>query len=713
MRSLELAIGRVDFAVNQVRLTGGGTEQLTALEARLLRYLAERPGEAADQGELLQEVWGYQPDTKTRTVFNTVRRLREKVEVDPSNPEHILTIRGAGYCFLAQEQREVRAPTARSAPLPRPSDRFIGREEDIAALNERFSRGDRLVSLLGPGGQGKTRLALEYAARSQREGPTLVVDLVGARAEDIDARVASSLGDRNVDEGLAARPPALVVVDNAEGLTEALGPRLEQWLRTTGHDFLVTSRVVLGVRGESRMHLGPLPHADALGLLTDRTRRIEVALADDDARALLEPLEGMPLLIELVAARLSFVDPSDLRARLRTFLDQQAPSGHADRHATVSAILDDSWRLLSEEGQRALAQVSVFRGGFDLAAAEAVISIPAREPFALVQELTSHCLLRVQRQDGVRYTVHPLVRDVAAEKLTELGDLEATTARHVTHFTTRARQWTQAMLSQGSTGWANARRDLDNYRRAIECASGDELVWLLIAGCSVLASRLPSPVVRGWAERAVAVSSESRRPNALLARSVVLRNAGEPEEAIPDLMEAQELAQEAGDERLLGRVWNELGACALNTDPKEALDWYDKALEVHTRADDRPRIGATCGRIGLAHKMLGDMEEALSWMGRALAIHQEVGSRRNEANTLANIANIQGDPEGLRGALAIAREVDQPSLTASICADLALMIRDHEPDEARALADEARDIYVNMGEHRWAARLENAMAAPA
>ena len=196
--TLELTDCQIDLATGAVRTRGGATRQLRALERDVLAYLVDRVGETVTQAELLHEVWGYD-NVVTRTVYTTIRRLRQQIEADPTSPAHIVTQRGEGYQFVPARVQNVPLPT------------LIGRQAEIERIRERLSAGDRLITVSGPAGIGKTALANYLAATS--EVPATVVELSTVRT--LAALVSA------VAQGLGLHPAG--PGDAAERLGEQLG----------------------------------------------------------------------------------------------------------------------------------------------------------------------------------------------------------------------------------------------------------------------------------------------------------------------------------------------------------------------------------------------------------------------------------------------------------------------------------------------------------
>ncbi len=353
---------------------------------------------------------------------------------------------------------------------------FIGRAGEQAALGELVGAGARLITLVGAGGVGKTRLSLEWARAAEgtlrRDGVGLVFcDLSASRsADDACAAMARVLGaplaaDATTEEtvaqvgrALAELDRAVVILDNVEQLA-ALAPRLfEPWLALAPHvQIVATSRERLRLRGEQCLPVEPLglPPAgetapaviaasEAVVLFVARTRqvRLDFAITAADASAVaavVRALDGIPLAIELCAARMGVLAPGQILPRLARRLDLlvTGPRDAPARHATLRAALMWSWDLLEPWEQEALAQCSVFRGVFSLEAAEAVLVTPAGAPPVLdvIQSLHEKSLVRVSSPAGEpRYGLLESVRELAASMLAERAGTPAAEARHAAFF---------------------------------------------------------------------------------------------------------------------------------------------------------------------------------------------------------------------------------------------------------------------------------------
>lgn len=280
---------------------------------------------------------------------------------------------------------------------------FVGRVAELDLLDEAIAARRRLVTVVGPGGMGKTRLAAEVTTRARG----LFVDVsqaqtaqgvVGAVAGRLLGAAGSSVGE--LARALQHARPPVVVLDNVEQVFEALPETLGAWIRTTPHTtWIATSRRALSLPDEEVLALEPLEPGPAVQLFSEaRPAQLRVPLDPGGVRELVQLLDAMPLALEIAAARLSVMSLDDLLARLRTELAVLSdPLGRRPaRHRTLETTIAWSWDLLDDWQQDALAQASVFAGAFDLEAAEAVLQLGGRQVLDAIQSLAAHSLLQVR-----------------------------------------------------------------------------------------------------------------------------------------------------------------------------------------------------------------------------------------------------------------------------------------------------------------------------
>ena len=342
---------------------------------------------------------------------------------------------------------------------------FVGRDADIEAIDRLVSRGARLVTLLGPGGVGKTRLLNRVAQRldgayestlwcdlSSASSVSDVIGSVATAASGIafSAATTAMIAIERVGRALQRRGKCLLALDNLEQLEAAALPLLVRWLgEAPSLLVLTTSRVRLGLAGEVVHQVGPLSLAppeggssDALRLFEDRALGVRSAFSPEEsvvAGRIVALLDGIPLALEMAATRLGVLHPDELLQRLSRPLQllSSGVRGDPERHASLSRVLDESWELLGEDERRALAEIGVFVGGFTIEAAEAALAVRS-DVVGVLQRLVDSSLVRsvpsrTQRRRNAPYEV---VREYALERLVEEGRLDDVRVRHAIHFAT-------------------------------------------------------------------------------------------------------------------------------------------------------------------------------------------------------------------------------------------------------------------------------------
>jgi predicted ATPase len=621
--------------------------------------------------------------------------------------------------------------------LPAERDRFIGRSKALIELAATFAGGARLVTVLGIGGSGKTRLALRHGwdALGGHPGGVWFCDLsqavnfdgiIHAVAQGLQLPLGGSDPVPQIGGAIASRGVALVILDNFEQVARHAEESLGRWLQqATGATFLVTSREVLGITGECTLALPPLPDDDAAELFVQRARGAvsDFSLEADDQAAVAELvrlLDGLPLSIELAAARVRVMSPRTMLARMgERFKLLATPGGRRDRQATLRATLDWSWELLSEAERSALAQLSVFEGGFTLEAAEAVVDLTDSQdaPWEVdaVHALVQKSLVR--RLNERRFDLLKTVQEYVHPELGRAGMGQAVAAH------TRHARWFAALSEAEATSDLGA--DADNLvvacRRSVASGRQDEALGNLVNAWAVL--RLTGPfhlalqlaeavaampemgaiahshadVVAASALDALGRSKEAqariqsalrRLPagaaataRALCVLGEATANLGQSTAAERELTDALHAAQVHDDIEVQCRAHNALGALATRQARADrARPHYEQALELARRLGDKRWQGGLLGNLGMLDHMGGQTHQARSKYEQALAHANQTGDRRWEANTRCNLGLLLHD-EGrsdearvqFEAALQMARHMGHRQLEGTVLCNLGLL----------------------------------------
>lgn len=505
--------------------------------------------------------------------------------------------------------------SARKPAYTLPVDRFFGRQRELEAIAA--ARSERLVTLLGPPGIGKTRLARRYLEGTGADGSAHFCDVTTARnAGDLVATVARALGvlrAEDVGAAIADAGPVLIVLDNVEAIAAAAAQVIADWAaRAPEAAFLVTSRVRLGAPGELVIEVGPLDlDTDAVSLFTDRAR---VAPPPELVRA----LDGIPLAIELAAARSRILGPAKVLERL---------TRGRDVLSALRAAIEASWELLDETARSVLAQCSIFAGSFSVEAAEAVIEAP--EVVETLATLVDRSLLR-SSGDG-SFSLFASIRELAAERV---PDRPALALRH--------RAW---VLASTQPLWEEfARTGASRARKALAAAKDE----LLVLGDDPRAILYLEPTLAMESDHDSFVATLGRglakadEPD-LVARLLIGRGAaygirGHLAESLADAERAARIASDRATraEALMfcGVRHRSLGAF------EEARAVGEEALVVLGDAH-APRVEGACRAVlGLLLFELGEAEASRTSNLRARAIFDAAGDRWSEALPLANLAQL-------------------------------------------------------------------------
>jgi predicted ATPase len=644
-------------------------------------------------------------------------------------------------------------------------NRLVGRQQELARLTDLLAGEAALITLWGPGGAGKTAMLHHLG-----EARGVFCDLTEARTEadiiqSLGVVLALERGDyRELSDGdallevLRQRASTLFLLDNFEQVVHLARDTVGRWIdRCAQHRFIVASREPLGLRDEAVVEIGPLLEADAVSLFARAARSfrpldLRSARARDTVRRIVARLDGLPLAIELAAARLVLLDLDDLLERLdRQLRVLRSPRRTPQR--TVEETVRWSWDLLTRAEQRALAVCSVFRRSFSREAAEALIELDAREAgeppepsgLDLLQSLRMKSLVHPVGATA-RLRMFEAVREFAAQRLgARAADAER---RHAEVTLEVAEPGSRALdeLALESENLLAIHVRFERSEPALAARAALALHPLLLlrgpfethqavfdallesqTGCAGLPGLLEGRLrvargevlrVRGELAHARADLERGRRLSrrngdratelqAIRLLGAVTRMQGRVPEALRLLRQGLRRAREADDEQMIAVCLGELGTTlAARGRLRDAAAHHRMALDGHRRRGNRALEGIQLSHLGVATHRLGDAAEARRLHEAALTIHRELGNRRYEAADLSHLAfvhhqlnNLENGRRLYREALALCRAVCDRRLAAIVQCYLADLETDAgEVVRARELLREALGFHEQAGD---------------
>ncbi len=674
---------------------------------------------------------------------------------DLGEPEHLFQV---VHPDLPGDFPPLKSLDARPNNLPSQLTNFVGREREIAEV-KRLLGAARLVTLTGSGGAGKTRLALQVAAdvvEGYPDGVWLVEFAPVADPILVPKTVASALNvpeqpGRDITETLVdtlRSKVLLLVLDNCEHLLGACRDLAVTLLRLCPHTrILATSREGLGVPGETLWrvpslsvpedvrHLPPpeeLVLYDAVRLFADRavattpgftlTRKNAAAVTQVCQR-----LDGIPLAIELAAARVKVLAVEQIASRLddRFRLLTGGSLTVLPRHQTLGAAIDWSYNLLSEAERMLLRRLSVFAGGWTLEAAESVGvggSVEAVGVLDLLTSLVDKSLVLAETQSGdARYRLLETVRQYARDRLQEAGEEAEVRTRHRDWYLALAEQAEAKLPGHDQKYWERRlEMDHDNLRAALEWSVGNgetEVVLRLAKGLYEFwnGGGYWSESLR-WLEAGLspepAVSS-SLRAWALYAAGVVARRLGDIHLAVERLEESVATYRTLGDKRGVANALVFLGTVAYRGgDYSRAAALLEEGISLSQKSDDKPTLAWLLYMLGIVARIQGDYPRAKALLEQSLAISRALGLKRRIAlvtDVLGLIALGQGDYERARSLCREALTLHQQEgysygIVASLNSSGLVSCVQGDWEQAKATCDESLVLARELGEKGAMAR---------
>jgi predicted ATPase len=626
------------------------------------------------------------------------------------------------------------SPISTAYHLPAQPTPLIGREEEVAEVRDALTREEvRLLTLTGPGGTGKTRLGLQVATELIGYFPNGVFFVSLAEVSDPGLVVSKTAQQLGVREG-GSQPlvdnlkaylrdkQVLLLLDNFEHVLAAAPAVADLLAAAPGLKVLATSRAPLNLRGEHEFPVPPLklpnreqtPPVERLGqyeavrLFVERAQAANAnfALTDQNASVVAEichRLDGLPLAIELAAARVKLLSPQAMLARLSGSLKllTGGPRDLPARQQTLRNTLDWSYRLLDPDEQTLFARLGVFVGGFTLEAAEVVCKADGGlDMLEGVASLVNNSLLRTEQGAGgqSRFRMLETIREYALERLEDSGELEIARRAHALYYAGVIIDggWSK-LFSSDATPWLDwLESEHDNVRAALTWSQAtpeglelgppfiDNLTWYWyrrgyfdegrtrceqVLASSVAAAGTPgratalmdSGMMAMWqgdlkaavarAEESLAIwkqlEDEHGLPIALMWNGIVLVNMGADEDAHPLLKQAQAWFRRSGDSYFYAVTIVHLGNVALGLgDPVEARAWLDEAHALSREIDEDWLISFALNNLGEVARVGGDYDQARAYYEESEALLRAVGDQGDLARLVHNLGHVaqhQGD----------------------------------------------------------------------
>ncbi len=652
--------------------------------------------------------------------------------------------------------------------LPVPGTAFVGRDKEIAAVKEVLMRADvRLVTVTGPGGIGKSRLALEVAREMGEEfsaGMYFVALAPVNEAAMIPFLIAQTLGVRETAgetrlESLKkylqqVRGPTLLLLDNFEHLVEAAPVLAEMLALAPSLKLLVTSRAALRIYEEHEFPAPPLglPKANSFPSLAALTKYSAIALfvqraaavkpdfklTEENSGAVAEicaRLDGLPLAIELAAARAKLLSPPAILTRLASRL-QLLTGGARDlpaRQQTLRQAIDWSYDLLNEAEQKLFRRLAVFLGGCTLEAVESVCNTKNDLGVDVLDGMSSmvdkSLARQIEQEDGEpRFVILQTIREYGLEKMAASGEEKLVRRAHAAYCIVLAEEGAAEDSGAQLTGWLERFEiENNNFRTALE--------WLTATGDAEWGLRLGTALFRFWESREYLAEGRVRLEKVLKLPGAAARTAGRMRalsvagilaEAQGDfgasaelLQESLEIARESGDKRSIAVGANALAVNARDRrELGEARTLFEESLALWRELQDAPAVARALSNLANVATRLGEYGRARALYQECLGIFRELGDRTGAAWALNHegaAACDQGDSEGARllceESLATFRELGDVWGIAGSLADLGNLARDQKDYRAaEALYRESIGVFQALEHKRGIARLLESFA---
>ena len=730
-----------------------------------LKYLVEHPGRLIGKQELMQAVW---PDAFVTDDSLVQCTLELRRALDDRGQRLLKTVPRRGYLFTAEVIQPATAPdlvpvtdsfdlgnerellsakiARRRHDLPIPRTSLIGREQQVAEATDLLLGGNvRLLSITGPGGAGKTRLAvaLASAAADRFAGGVQFVSLasitnpdlvVTALADALDIqRIASRTIPQLIGDQLQHAGPFLLLLDNFEQVLPAATIVAETLEACPSLKIVVTSRSRLRIYGEQEFPVTPLAQNSAIELFVQRAAAVwpDFAITSENATAVRDicsRLDGLPLAIELAAARTRLLPPSAILDRLQSRL-QLLTGGALDlpeRQQTLRKTIDWSHDLLNEAERKLFRRLSVFAGGSTLEAAEAVCNTGRDLGIDLVEGLSSlvdkNLVQRVDRAEAQpRFAMLETIREYALERLIDSDEESAVRRAHAAYCLVLAEEGNPELGSADRAYWlSQCDVEMDNLRSALD--------WLFQTRDLDWGLRLCVALFRFWDMREHLTEGRVRletilgmagtehakeRARISLFLGALATGQGDYPAAGRFLEQSLSLYEDQGNESGIAASLNALGVWARDRgDYLAAQSNLERSLACWRTLSDRQAIARCLHNLANVVKVRGDYPRAEWALREATDIFEELGDRTGAAWCISqqgDIARARDNLDAARGlyqrALSAFRETGDPWGSARSLTDLAYIdCEQGDHPAAHAACCEALEIFAGLGHRRGMAR---------
>jgi predicted ATPase/DNA-binding SARP family transcriptional activator len=751
----ELRLDALQDRVEADLALGRSAELVAELEA----LIAEHPLHERLRGQLMIALYRSGRQADALAAYRVAREtLVEELGIEPGSAlrrlERGILDQDPGLDARTMEP-SVGASGRPTSSLAVRSTSFVGREKELREIRALLGRAEvRLLTLTGPAGTGKTRLAVEATKGDGRSRETVFVELAPIADPGLVASaVASTLGLSETSRQGAAealvlhlhRRHTLLVLDNLEQVLEAALVLAELLAGAPGTQLLVTSRAPLDLPEERiypvpplqlpdtsrHLQLARLEETEAIRLFLDRARdaRVDFALSDENAEAVAElclRLDGLPLALELAAARIKLLSPRQILERLGGRLEPlkaMPGAGLPERHRTLRAAVDWSYDLLTADEQALFASLGVFVGGFSLDGAAAVAGDLDLDLVDGIESLLNNSLLRTERmsEGEPRFGMLETIREYAVERLAEGGDGEAVRRRHAGFYLQLAEDAEPALLGPQQMRLA---RKLDSERDNLRAA----LTWAAASGETEVGLRTASALWRFWQMRAADVEGREHLDRLLT------NGSGSPSARAIAQSRAAGLAYYQGDFDAVHRyyeaslpVFRELGddfnmfTCldhlTLTTlsegDADAARALAEEVLEIARRTHDPSSEAYALAHLGAVLMVQRELDGAQRALEESVQRARELGNLRSVGHwTKALGWNTLLQHEYPRArqlfeqSLAIYRSLDDAWGILGSVSSLALVaLEEHDNEGARRLLHESLELLRKSGHHYRAAKI--------